>query len=57
MSNAAERIESMNQILPMILSPDDSKAFLAALEPDYNPPHQLRDLKKHYDSMNITDGA
>jgi hypothetical protein len=37
------------------LNADESKNFLEALERDFEPPKALLDLKKHYDSFNITD--
>lgn len=50
-----ERVETMNQIVPMVLGAEDSKMFLQALEEQYNPPASMYELKELYDSMNIAD--
>jgi len=50
-----ERFAIMNEIAPMVLSAEDSKMFLEALERDFAPSEALLNLKKKHDSLNIVD--
>ena len=50
-----ERLATMSVIAPMVLSAEDSKAFLEALERDFEPSEALLNLKKKHDSLNIVD--
>ena len=50
-----ERSATMREIVPMVLSPTDSKIFLEALEHDFEPSKALFDLKKHYESFGVVD--
>ena len=50
-----ERAAVMSEIVPMVLDEEDSKIFMEALEREFTPTQALLDLKKHTDSLNITD--
>ena len=50
-----ERAETISEIVPMILDEVDSKIFLEALDAELKPTQALIDLKKHANSLKITD--
>ena len=50
-----ERLATMSEIAPMVLSARDSKVFLEALERDFEPSKALLDLKEKHDALNIID--
>ena len=50
-----ERAATMRKVIPLVLDTEDSKIFLEALEREFEPTQDLLDLKKHHDSLNITD--
>ncbi|MCL2146673.1 MAG: DUF1778 domain-containing protein [Synergistaceae bacterium] len=50
-----ERLSVMSAIAPMVLSAEDSKAFLEALERDFESSEALLNLRKIHNSLNIVD--
>ena len=50
-----ERFATMSEIAPMVLSAEDSKVFLEALERDFEASEAFLNLKKAHDSLNIVD--
>ena len=50
-----ERAITMRDVVQIVLDAEDSKIFLEALESEFEPTQALLDLKKHSDSLNITD--
>lgn len=52
---AKERTETLRQVVPIVLSEEDSKVFLDALEQDFKPNQNLIDLQKQYHALGIED--
>jgi len=50
-----ERIITMRDVVQMVLDEEDSKIFLEALRSEFEPTQALLDLKKHSDSLKISD--
>ena len=50
-----ERVTTMRDVVQMVLDAEDSKIFLEALDREYEPTQALLDLKKHSDSLRISD--
>ena len=53
---ARERVDTISDIAPMVLSVEDSRIFLDALERDFEPSQALLDLgeKRHLDIIDRT---
>lgn len=52
---AKERLETLHQVVPIILSEKDSKIFLDTLDQDFDPNQNLIDLQERYHSLDIED--
>ena len=52
---ARERSETLRQVVPIVLSEEDSKIFLDTLERDFKPNQDLIDLQERYHSLAIED--
>ena len=50
-----ERAITMRDVVQMVLDAEDSKIFLEALDREFEPTQALLDLKKHSDSLRISD--